>query len=250
MIMQRSNPGLLALTLVGALATGSMAAYAQTKPATPDTAAAVADKKAEAETHDILKFSADGNAALHEIEAARLSIFSGKPDAARAEIGKARDKIHKGASEAARFVAEANPGKAPTKVEMLPVDGQLIAYDDFVPTDDKNAHVAAANQQLEKGARPAAAKEFKLADVRIVYNRVWMPIDLALRRLDQAEKLMGEHKYYEANLALRSIGDHLSIESDSMTDEAAKPNDKPAAGAADAKAANPPAGKADAQPGK
>ncbi len=101
---------------------------------------------------------------------------------------------------------------------MIPVDGQLMVMDDFVPTDEKKAHVANANEHFKKGEHQAALKELSLSDVKIVYNRLWMPIMPALKRLDQALKLMDEHRYYEANLALKAVGDNLTIETDSMTE--------------------------------
>lgn len=40
--------------------------------------------------------------------------------------------------------------------------------------------------------------------------------------IDQATKLREEHKYYEANLALKAIDDSLSVDSVSLTELAKK----------------------------
>ncbi len=178
-----------------------------------------AEAKSHAETQEILKLSQGGNAALREIEAARLAIFSGKPNRAIEEIEKAKVSIEKGQGEAAQFLANAKlPGGPGGKPEMIPVDGQLMVMDDFVPTDEKKAHVASANEHLNKGEHEAALQELRLSEVKIVYNRLWMPVMSAFKRLDQALKLMDEHKFYEANLALKAIGDSLTIETESMTE--------------------------------
>lgn len=228
-LMRAMNMPLVPFIFAGALAAAP--ALAQTNPAAGKAGTETkAEAKTEVETQEILKFSQDGNAALREIEAARLAIFGGKPKRAIEQIEKAKISIEKGQAEAAKFLADAKaPGSPAGKPEMIPVDGQLMVMDDFVPTDEKKAHVANANEHFKRGDHQAALKELSLSDVKIVYNRLWMPIMPALKRLDQALKLMDEHRYYEANLALKAVGDNLTIETESMTETPKKSADEPAA---------------------
>ena len=45
-----------------------------------------------------------------------------------------------------------------------------------------------------------------------MYNRVWMPLVSTKTHLADATKLMDDHKYYEANLALKAVGDSLQMD--------------------------------------
>ena len=122
----------------------------------------------------------------------------------------------------ASTTAAAGTQGAPVKMAMIPVDGQLVVTDDFVPTSEKQAHIANANKNIKNGNHPAALKELHLGEIDIVYNRLWMPVALTYKHLDQAIKLINEQKYYEANLALKAIGDSLTIESIALAEKPKK----------------------------
>ena len=98
-------------------------------------------------------------------------------------------------------------------MKMVPVDGRIALAEDYVPTPEKQAHIAKANEQLKKGATKEAIDELRLGQIDVIYNRVWMPLASSKTHLDDASKLMGEQKYYEANLALKAIGDSLRTDS-------------------------------------
>ncbi|QXX74038.1 YfdX family protein [Methylovirgula sp. HY1] len=198
----------------------ALPALAQTNS---DAKAPDAKSNAHPNSAAVLKFSEDGNAALRDIEAARLAIFTSDPKVAldliknaQAEIGKAEKA---GASMSAGSTAgAAGAQSAPGKIAMIPVDGQLVVADDFVPTKEKQAHIANANKNIGNGDHKQALKELHLGEVEIIYNRLWMPVARAEKHLDQAVALIGEQKYYEANLALKAIGGSLTIESVALTE--------------------------------
>lgn len=171
----------------------------------------------------VLKFSEDGNGALRDIEAARLAIFSSDPKTVLGLITSARAEIAKAEKTAATITAKSSTATAgsqaaPAKMAMIPVDGQLVIKDDFVSTPEKQAHIANANKNIKNGNHPEALKELHLGDVEIIYNRLWMPVARTYKHLDQATKLIGEQKYYEANLALKAIDDSLTIESVALSE--------------------------------
>ena len=198
----------------------ALPALAQTNGNTnaPDAAS-----KAGPNSEAILKFSQDGNAALRDIEAARLAIFSNDPKIVIGLIKNAQAEIAKAEQTAASMSPASTTGAAgtqgaPVKMAMIPVDGQLVVTDDFVPTKEKQAHIANANKNIGNGEHKQALKELHLGEIEIVYNRLWMPVARAEKHLDQAIELIGEQKYYEANLALKAIGDSLTIESVALTE--------------------------------
>ncbi|MHB8884453.1 MAG: YfdX family protein [Methylovirgula sp.] len=184
-----------------------------------DTNAPDAKAKAHPNSEAILKFSQDGNAALRDIEAARLAIFTSDPKIAIDLIKNAQAEIAKAEkAEASMSTGAAGAQGAPAKMAMIPVDGQLVVTDDFVPTKEKQAHIANANKNIGNGDHKQALKELHLGEIEIIYNRLWMPVARAEKHLDQAVELIGEQKYYEANLALKAIGGSLTIESVALTE--------------------------------
>lgn len=184
-----------------------------------DTNTPSSASKAGANREAVLKFSEDGNAALRDIEAARLAIFSSDPKIVLGLIKNARAEIGKAEKAAATMsTAAAGAQGAPAKMAMIPVDGQLVVNDDFVPTPEKQAHIGNANKNIGNGNHKKALEELRLGEIEIVYNRLWMPVARTYKHLDQATKLVDEQKYYEANLALKAIGDSLTIESIALSE--------------------------------
>jgi hypothetical protein len=96
---------------------------------------------------------------------------------------------------------------------MVPVDGELVLAEDFVPTPEKRARIDKANEHFRNGKAKEALEELRLGDIGVLYSRAWMPLASASKRLEQATKLMDDHKYYEANLALKAIGDSITTDS-------------------------------------
>lgn len=195
------------------------------KDAPKSTTAATAPDKPDAAA--IMKFSQDGNASIREINAARVALFDGNTKLASDMIAKAKASVGKAEQDAPTFKVKITTSVAGKEVgttsendkaEMVPVDGQLILADDFVPTPEKQKHIGAANEHFKNGRNKEAMEELRLGEVEVMYNRVWMPLASTTKHLDQAKTLMDDHKYYEANLALKAIGDSLTTDSVSLTE--------------------------------
>jgi hypothetical protein len=56
----------------------------------------------------------------------------------------------------------------------------------------------------------------------VMYTRAWMPLAAATKHLDQATLFMDDHKYYEANLALKAIGDSITVDSVAINEPVTK----------------------------
>lgn len=207
-----------------------------TAPAATTTApAAAADAKADAKTGaksealSIMRYSEDGGRAIREIGAARVAIFNGDTKLASELIIRAKASVAKAEQEAPTFkVQTEESGKAAgaanetVKAQMVPVDGDLVLAEDFVPTPDKRARIEKANEHFKNGNAKDALEELRLGDIAVMYTRAWMPLAAAAKHLDQAVKYMDAQKYYEANLALKAIGDSITVDSVAIN-EAVKP---------------------------
>ena len=210
-----------------------------TAPAATTTApAAAADAKADAKTEaksevksealSIMRYSEDGGRAIREIGAARVAIFNGDTKLASELITRAKASVAKAEQEAPTFkVQNDESGKAgaaneTVKAPMVPVDGDLVLAEDFVPTPDKRARIEKANEHFKNGNARDALEELRLGDIAVMYTRAWMPLAAAAKHLDQAVKYMDAQKYYEANLSLKAIGDSITVDSVAIN-EAVKP---------------------------
>ena len=175
----------------------------------------------------VLKYSKEGHLALRDVEAARLAIFTGHLKTAADLIVQAKADINKASKGISAAIQpegtdsdssiKAPSESAPQDLAMIPVDGQLSVADDFVATPEKQAHIDKANENIKKGNHEQALEELHLGQIAIVYSRLWMPVVPAEKHLDQAADLMNQQKYYEANLALKAVGDSLTAESIALT---------------------------------
>jgi hypothetical protein len=221
-----------ALASAFALALLAQPGFAETaaNPPKPETAVA-APAKPSAEAKDLMRFSSDGHNAAREIMAARVAIFNGDPKLAMEMIAQAKASVSKAELEAPTFTlktTESVQGKAPDsksqteKAEMVPVDGQVVLADDFVATPEKQAHVSKANEHFKNGRKKEALEELRLGEIEVHYDRVFMPLASTYKHIEQATKLMDDHKYYEANLALKAIGDSFTVDSVILIDSPKK----------------------------
>jgi hypothetical protein len=167
-------------------------------------------------------FSQAGHAAMMNIGDARLAIFDGDPTVALKLMESAK-----------RLLAQADKDMAPTAngstthgsvspldspMRSVPVDGQLALVDDFVMSPEKRAHIDKANESFKKGDHATGLEELRLGAIDVNYTRWWLPIEPTETHLDQAIKLAGENKYYEASLALKAIEDSVTMDSISFSD--------------------------------
>ena len=194
-----------------------------TAPAAADVAKADAKTEAKSEAKSealsIMRYSEDGGRAIREIGAARVAIFNGDTKLASELITRAKASVAKAEQEAPTFkVQTEESGKAgaaneTVKAQMVPVDGDLVLAEDFVPTPDKRARIEKANEHFKNGNAKDALEELRLGDIAVMYTRAWMPLAAAAKHLDQAVKYMDAQKYYEANLSLKAIGDSITVDS-------------------------------------
>lgn len=219
-----SKKRLLAASIAAALSAGLLAAssfnvYAGDEPghsATGSTAAAttatpetkkIASKTAE---KDFVKVSEDAMLTMRNVRGARLAIFNGLPDQAQTYTDAAVARVRATLKDADKY-AVSNKGVHGNDT-YVPFDASLTVADDFVPTPDKMKHVAKANEHLRKGEHKQALEVLKLGDVDVAVGTDLLPVKLAKKQIDQADKLIGEGKLYQANLALKSVEDAVIVE--------------------------------------
>lgn len=222
-----SKKRLLAASIAAALSAGLLAAssvpvYAGGEPghnaaastaaaaattATPETKK-IANKTAE---KDFVKVSEDAMLTMRNVRGARLAIFNGLPDRAQTYTDAAVARVQATLKDADKYAVSIKAVHG--NDTYVPFDASLTVADDFVPTPDKMKHVAKAKEHLRKGERKQALEVLKLGDVDVAVGTDLLPVKLAQKQIDQADKLIGEGKLYQANLALKSIEDAVIVES-------------------------------------
>ena len=121
-------------------------------------------------------------------------------------------------NEASTSLTKASKDEAVAKVkgDMIPIDGAIALSDTFVPSAEKSAHIAKANEHFKTGNAKKGLDELKLGEIGVNFSRVLMPLKETETRLATATNLTKEHKYYEANLALKAAEDGIVLDSVSL----------------------------------
>ena len=209
----------VALAAVFVIAHASAAQSAEKVPAEKAPA-----EKAPAKnglTQDLMKVSDDGYSAIRAIHLARIAIFNGDTKTAQEMLDKAKKDLDAATTDAQTFAADnkaADHGKntddksASDKMDLIPIDGEVAIADTFVPSPEKKKHIDKANEHLKTGHSKQAIEELQLGEIDVVFTRAMLPLESTKKRVADAEKLAGDHKYYEANLALKAAEEGIVID--------------------------------------
>jgi ABC-type amino acid transport substrate-binding protein len=206
---------LLAAAIAAALSTGIVAfgitpvSAADDSPTTAEASAKDQVKNEEAEK-DFVKVSEDAMVSMRDLHGARLAIFNGQPERTRTYLDAAVTRIGAAVKDADQYALDTKAPKADDSY--VPFDANLTVLDTFEPTAEKAKHIAKANEHLRKGKKKEALEALKLGEIDVAITTSLVPVKFAKEHIDQAAKLVGEHKYYEANLALKAVDDASVVE--------------------------------------
>lgn len=149
---------------------------------------------------------------MRSIRAARLAIFNGQPEVATQMVQDAQKEMK--TAEGMNPTHAITDKKAPTEGDAyLPFDLSLGLAEGFKPKPDKQQLLDKANEHIATGDTKKAVDELKLANIDVAISAALVPVKAGVAHLDDAAKLIGEKKYYEANLALKAVDDSVIIES-------------------------------------
>jgi hypothetical protein len=210
------------LAFAAALAISALTLPALAQSTTEAAAKAVNAAKATAQDREVMKLSQEGFQAMRAVHEARIAIFNGNPQGARDLLVKAKTSLDNAAKDLPIFVVDVKTGvkgkivddtRTVEKLDIIPIDGQVVLADSFIDTPAKKAHIDKANEHIAKGRGKEATDELRLAEVDASFTRVLMPLQATTKRVAEANRLVGEQKYYEANLALKAAEDGLRVDS-------------------------------------
>jgi hypothetical protein len=195
---------------VGIVASGVTRVFAADNPPNSTEAPSKAQVTDETAEKDFVKVSEDALMTMRNVRGARLAIFNGQPDKAETYVDAAVTRVEAAVKDADKYALDT---KEPMTEDMyVPFDAGLTVAESFVPSEEKMKHISQANEHLRKGEKKEAIEVLKLGDVDVAIAAKLIPVQLAKQRIDDAAKLVGEGKYYEANLALKSVEDAMVVE--------------------------------------
>lgn len=158
------------------------------------------------------QIAVQGLNAMHDIQFARLALFQGLPDRAEALTKNALTLLTDDSVQWLKFVRSSSK-VAHMNDKYVAIDASIGISEDYVATPEKQEAVKRANKKMEKGDKKGALEELRLAGVGVVENVYLMPLEKTRNTVTEAQKLMAEHKYYEANLALKGAEDGIVMDS-------------------------------------
>jgi hypothetical protein len=164
----------------------------------------------EAAEKELVKVSEDALMSMRNLHSARLAIFNGQPERAQTFVDAAVTRIAATAQDAEKYALETKAAK--TDDRYVPFNATLAVMDILEPSEAKAKHIAKANEHLHKGEKKEAIEVLKQGEIDVAITASLVPIKLAKAHIDQAAKLVGEGKYYEANLALKAVDDAVVVE--------------------------------------
>ncbi|ELP5717481.1 YfdX family protein (plasmid) [Enterobacter asburiae] len=153
--------------------------------------------------------------AIRDIQMARLDLFQGHIERAEALTNKASDLLTEDSADWMKF---ARSDKKANLIDdkYVAIDASIGISEDFISSPEKKEAIKRANKKMENGDRKGAVEQLRLAGISVVENVYLMPLKQTRNTVSQAQKLMAEHKYYEANLALKGAEDGIILDSAAM----------------------------------
>jgi primosomal protein N'' len=181
------------------------------------------------------KVSTESNTAMRDLRWARVALFDGQPESAKTYLDGVKKNLEAVKKQAPELIVTVNTKskmgdktvsseKVTENSDYVPIDAWLVLSEDFVATPEKNAKIKEANKHLKSGDKDKAIDVLRTADIGVSVGRMLMPLNATIKHVDKAIDLMSQHKYYEANLALKGAEDGVIVDSVMLVEPATSPS--------------------------
>lgn len=203
---------LLATAIAVTLSTGFvMSAFTPVFAQDGKTEQAATDMKDQVAEKDLIAVSKDALLTMRAIRAARLAIFNGMPDKARIFTDAATARVAAALKDVDKYALDIKKPLADGE-EYVPFDASMAVVESEVIDEEKTKQVAKAKEHLKKGETKKAIEVLKLGEIEVALTTRMVPLKAAEQGIASAVKLIGEGKYYEANMALKAVEDAVLVE--------------------------------------
>ncbi|KKJ19092.1 hypothetical protein T637_24375 [Enterobacter hormaechei subsp. hoffmannii] len=155
--------------------------------------------------------SEQGSEAMRNVQLARLALFQGNIDKAEVLIKSASSLLANDSIIQKKFILDQKKTNL-VNDQYVVIDASIGIAEDYVASPEKKEAIKIANQKFGNGDKQGAIEQLRLAGINVMENLSLMPLYQTRIAVSQAEKLMVEHHYYEANLALKGAEDGIIVE--------------------------------------
>ncbi|RYH09411.1 YfdX family protein [Tropicimonas sp. IMCC6043] len=207
----KTRKTLTALAMISSLAALPLAGTALAEAA---GSAAPAQEQAVASAPQdgaLIKTVDEAFGALRDVRAARVAIFNGDTELAATLAKSAQSGFEAAQTDMTVYAVDTN--KSAGDELYLPFDASMALSEGFVPDTEKAASLTKANAHLANGDEKQAAEELRLANIDVTVTAALVPAKASLEHAQDAVSLIGQGKYYQANIALKAVEDSVIIES-------------------------------------
>lgn len=173
---------------------------------------------AQQQAAETLKISEQGFTAVQDVRLARLAIFQGVPEHAVKLTENAAKLLTDDSIDWKKF-ATTNKNAALIGDQYIAIDGTVGISENFISTPEKQAAIKKANEQLSQGDKKSAMETLRLADISVTQKLYLLPLKHSQKAVAEAQNLLKEKKYYEANLALKAIEDSVLVDNTGIVAE-------------------------------
>ena len=149
-------------------------------------------------------------AAITQIHKARLQLFENEINGAKAALEVARTDMMQGDKTMVdKLIRDfASPNSSDT---YLPFDMSMSLTEGFTQTDENKLALEKAYGLMQTAKADEAVQVLKLAEIDVNVQAAMLPYEATLASLDGAIGNIEDGKFFDANIALKSIEDSIIV---------------------------------------
>jgi hypothetical protein len=203
---------LIAAAMTAAISTGLVATAMA--PAVAAELQAKADENTAEQTRadqDLIKVSEDALMTIRNVGSARLALFNGLPSKAQVYTDAAVTRAAATLKDADKYSLDIKTSKKDGE-RYVPFSTGLIVAETLEPDKEKHEHIALDNKHRHKVESQKAMEALKVDEIGMAVSTELLPVKTAKSYIEDAAKLIGEGKYYQANLSLKAVQDSVITE--------------------------------------
>jgi hypothetical protein len=156
----------------------------------------------------VLRASAEAMNGMQSLHEARMALFDGETDTGRELVQTALDAFQ--GDIAAWEIAGTDAANPDAK--LVPIQTSLSVTEGFVLTDAHKPALTVAGKAMGDGDQQGALQALLEASIDTSVQAALLPVDATVSKLKSALSDIDAGKFYEANLALKSIEQSVVIE--------------------------------------
>lgn len=154
-----------------------------------------------------------GNAAMQDVQLARVALFDGDTRGAKRLLNDANRKINDDQTDWSKYIRKNK--KAPIDGDgYVVINATMAVSEDYQASEAKNKAVRDANEKIKKGDRKGAIEVLKLVGIRVSESQVLMPLKATRNDIQKAIDLFNKGKYYQSNLMLLSAEEGIILDTE------------------------------------